>query len=274
VTLAFATKTGGDRATELLSSVDTMRESQKRFKRPPKRHQPKGLSILYEDRDILVVDKVSGLLTVSSEKVRENTAHYLLNEYVRKGNQKSQHRVFIVHRLDRDTSGVLVFAKSENAKRYLQDEWRGVQKKYYAIVQGTLPEKEGVITSYLAENRAHKVYSVTDPQKGKLAKTGYRVLRESAKYSLLEIDLFTGRKNQIRVHLSDTGCPVAGDKKYGATGKAIKRLMLHAASITIVHPSSRERMTFTAKLPAYFESLMVTTSAPVVGALPHSRQRR
>lgn len=251
-----------------------MRESQKRFKRPPKRHQPKGLSILYEDRDILVVDKVSGLLTVSSEKVRENTAHYLLNEYVRKGNPKSQHRVFIVHRLDRDTSGVLVFAKSENAKRYLQDEWRGVQKKYYAIVQGTLPEKEGVITSYLAENRAHKVYSVTDPQKGKLAKTGYRVLRESAKYSLLEIDLLTGRKNQIRVHLSDTGCPVAGDKKYGATGKGVKRLMLHAASITIVHPSSRERMTFTAKLPAYFEPLMVTTSALVVGAPPHSRQRR
>ena len=139
-----------------------MRESQKQFKRPPKRHQPRGLSILYEDRDILVVDKVSGLLTVSNEKVRCNTAYYLLNDYVRKGNQKSRHRVFIVHRLDRDTSGVIVFSKNENAKRYLQEEWQGFQKKYYAIVHGTLPEKEGVITSYLAETRAHKMYSVGD----------------------------------------------------------------------------------------------------------------
>jgi tRNA pseudouridine32 synthase/23S rRNA pseudouridine746 synthase/23S rRNA pseudouridine1911/1915/1917 synthase len=233
-----------------------MRESQKHFKKPPKRYQPKGLSILYEDRDILVVDKASGLLTVSNEKVRDNTAYYLLNEYVRKGNQKSRHRVFIVHRLDRDTSGVIVFSKNENAKRYLQEEWQGFQKKYYALVHGTLPEKEGVITSYLAENRVHKMYSVADPKKGKLAKTGYKVLRESTKYSLLEINLLTGRKNQIRVHLSDKGCPVVGDKKYGVKEKGIKRLTLHAASITIVHPYSKEKMTFTTKVPAYFESLI------------------
>jgi len=100
-----------------------MRESRKSFKSPPKRYQPRGLSILYEDHDILVVDKMSGLLTVSTEKVRENTAYYLLNTYVRKGNQKSRNRVFIVHRLDRDSSGVIVFAKNENAKRYLQEEW-------------------------------------------------------------------------------------------------------------------------------------------------------
>ncbi len=233
-----------------------MRESQKPFKRPPKRYQPRGLSILYEDRDILVVDKASGLLTVSNEKVRDRTAYYLLNEYVRKGNQKSRRRVFIVHRLDRDTSGVIVFSKNENAKRYLQEEWQGFQKKYYALVHGTLPEKEGVITSYLAENRVHKMYSVADPKKGKLAKTGYKVLRESPKYSLLEINLLTGRKNQIRVHLSDKGCPVAGDKKYGIKEKGIKRLTLHAASITIVHPYSKEKMTFTTKVPAYFESLI------------------
>ena len=233
-----------------------MRASQKHFKSPPRRYQPKGLSILYEDRDILVVDKASGLLTVSNEKVKDNTAYYLLNEYVRKGNQKSRHRVFIVHRLDRDTSGVIVFSKNENAKRYLQEAWQGFQKKYYAVVHGTLPEKEGVITSYLAENRVHKMYSVADPRKGKLAKTAYRVLRESAKYSLLEIDLLTGRKNQIRVHLADKGCPVAGDKKYGRKEKGIKRLTLHAGSITIVHPYSKEKMTFTAKVPACFESLV------------------
>jgi tRNA pseudouridine32 synthase/23S rRNA pseudouridine746 synthase/23S rRNA pseudouridine1911/1915/1917 synthase len=225
-------------------------------KSPSKKHQPRGLSILHEDRDILGVDKVSGLLTVSTDKVREKTAYFLLNDYVRKGNSKSRNRVFIVHRLDRDTSGVIVFAKSEEAKRYLQGEWQSFTKKYYAVVHGTLPEKEGVITSYLAENRVHKVYSVDGPKKGKLAKTGYKVLKESKRYSLLEIELFTGRKNQIRVHLAQQGCPVAGDKVYGEKQKGIKRLALHAASITILHPHTKEKMTFEAKVPVYFNSLV------------------
>lgn len=233
-----------------------MRERRKNFKSPPKRYHPRGLSILYEDHDILVVDKRSGLLTVSTEKVRENTAYFLLNKYVRKGNQKSKNRVFIVHRLDRDTSGVIVFAKNEISKRYLQAKWQGFKKKYCAVVQGKLPQKEGVITSYLAENPVHKMYSVDEPEKGKLAKTGYKVLRESKKYSLVEIDLLTGRKNQIRAHFSEKGCPVAGDKKYGAEKKGIKRLALHAVSITILHPYTKEKMTFKAKVPAYFEPLV------------------
>ncbi|MBT4333162.1 MAG: RNA pseudouridine synthase [Candidatus Cloacimonetes bacterium] len=233
-----------------------MQESINQFKRPPKRYQPKGLTILYEDRDIIVVNKVNGLLTVSNERVRDKTAYYLLNEYVRKGNQKSKRRVFIVHRLDRDTSGVIVFAKDEKAKRYLQEEWQSFSKKYYALVNGTMLEKEGVITSYLAENSVHRMYSVTDSSKGKLAKTGYKVIKESAKYSLLEIDLQTGRKNQIRVHLADKGCTVVGDKKYGVKEKGIKRLMLHAASLTITHPFSKEKMIFKTTVPAYFESLM------------------
>ncbi len=233
-----------------------MQESQKNFKGPSKRHQPRGLSILYEDRDILVVDKASGLLTVSNGKVREHTAYYLLTDYVRKGNQKSRNRIFIVHRLDRDTSGVIVFAKNGNAKRYLQDEWQTFKKTYHAIVHGKLPKKEGVITSYVAENRVHKMYSVDNPKKGKLAKTGYKVLRESKKYSLLEIDLITGRKNQIRVHLSEQGWPVVGDKKYGEKGKGVSKLALHAASLTLFHPDSKEEMTFEAKVPAYFNSLV------------------
>ncbi len=188
--------------------------------------------------------------------MKDNTAYFLLNEYVRKGNQKSRNRVFIVHRLDRDASGVIVFAKNEKARRFLQEEWQGFEKKYYALVHGTMPDKESVITSYLAENNIHRMYSVADPQKGKLAKTGYKVLKVSAKYSLLEIDLLTGRKNQIRVHLADKGCPVAGDKKYGVKEKGITRLTLHAASLTIVHPFSKEKMIFTTKVPAYFESLM------------------
>ena len=233
-----------------------MQKSQENFKAPPQKYQPRGLSILYEDRDILLVDKISGLLTMANEKTRENTAYYLLNEYVRKGNQKSRNRVFIVHRLDRDTSGVLVFAKNENAKRYLQDKWQEFEKKYYAVINGVLLDKEGVITSYLTENSVHKMYSVDNPEKGKLARTGYKVLKETKQYSLLEIDLLTGRKNQIRVHFSEKGCPVAGDKKYGKKEKVIKRLALHAASLTILHPYTKEKMTFKTKVPAYFESLL------------------
>ena len=161
-----------------------------------------------------------------------------------------------MHRLDRDTSGVIVFAKNEKAKRYLQDEWHGFTKKYYAVVHGTLPEKEGIITSYLAENSIHRMYSVDDPKKGKLAKTGFKVLRESKKYSLLEIDLLTGKKNQIRVHFSEKGCPVAGDKIYGVKGMGIKRLALHAASLTILHPHTKEKVTFETEIPAYFKSLV------------------
>lgn len=233
-----------------------MNEHHPKIKIPPKRYQPKGLSILYEDLDILVVDKVSGLLTISTEKVKENTAYYHLNEYVRKGIQKSKNRIFIVHRLDKDTSGVLVFAKNENAKRYLQEEWQRFKKTYYAVVNGILPEKEGIITSYLAENSIHRMYSVVDPAKGMLAKTAYKVVRESKLYSLLEIDLLTGRKNQIRVHFSEKGFPVVGDKKYGHKEKWIKRLALHAVSITIFHPTTKKEMTFSAKVPAYFDALM------------------
>ncbi|MCK5156547.1 MAG: RluA family pseudouridine synthase [Spirochaetales bacterium] len=233
-----------------------MHEKQKNFKKPPKKHQPKGLSILYEDRDILVVDKMSGLLTVSTEKTRENTAFFLLNEYVRKGNSKSRNRVFIVHRLDRDTSGVLVFAKSEEAKRYLQDEWQKFQKTYYAVVHGAMQEKEGVISSYLAENRAFKMYSVKNPEEGKFARTGYKVIKETKNYSFLEIYLYTGKKNQIRVHLAERGCPIFGDKKYGQKEKGNRRLALHSTSIMLLHPHTKEKITFTAKVPDYFALLL------------------
>lgn len=220
------------------------------------KHEPRGLTILYEDRDIVVVDKVSGLLTMGNEKVRDKTAYRFLNDYVRKGNPKSRNRIFIVHRLDRDTSGVLVFAKTESAKRYLQDEWQNFDKKYYALVHGAMPEKEGVIVSYLEENRKYRMYSGDDPNKGKLARTGYKVLRESAKFSLLEITLFTGRKHQIRVQLADQGCPVVGDKKYGRPDKGIRRLTLHAGSLTIRHPHTKAMMTFTARNPSFFAALM------------------
>lgn len=236
----------------------TTLKNKKKFKSPPKRFQPKGLPVLYEDHDILVVDKRSGLLTVSNAKDRENTAYYLLTDYVRKGNPKSKNRIFIVHRLDKDTSGVIVFAKNEKAKRILQDQWKTSKKTYFAVVRGILAEKEGVITSYLAENSIHKMYSVNSPEKGKLAETGYKVLKESESYSLLEVDLRTGRKNQIRVHFAEKGHPVAGDKKYGGKDKNIKRLTLHAVSLTLMHPFTKEEMTFESKVPGYFYSLVAS----------------
>jgi tRNA pseudouridine32 synthase/23S rRNA pseudouridine746 synthase/23S rRNA pseudouridine1911/1915/1917 synthase len=233
-----------------------MKNGQKDFKNPLKKFEPKGMTILYEDRDILVIDKTGGLLTMSDGKAPAATAHALLNDYVRRGNPKSRNRIYIVHRLDRETSGVLVFAKSEAAQHHLQDEWQNFHKTYYAVVCGTLNEKEGTVTSYLAENSAFKMYSTSDPKKGKLAKTGYRVLKETPNHSLLEIELLTGRKNQIRVHLADKGCPVAGDTKYGDKEKSFKKLTLHAASLTFTHPFSKEKMAFTALIPAYFESLV------------------
>lgn len=220
------------------------------------KHQPKGLFILYEDQDIIVVDKINGLLTMGTEREKEKTAYFLLTEYVRKGNPRSRNRVFIVHRLDRDTSGVLVFAKSDQSKQFLQNNWKDFTKTYFAVVHGQLKEKVGIITSYLVENSAFRMYSVSNPEKGKFSKTGYKVLKENANFSLLEINLFTGTKNQIRVHFAENGNPVAGDKIYGRDEKGIKRLALHSASLTLIHPFSKKSMTFQTTVPSYFYQLV------------------
>ena len=220
------------------------------------KHKPKGLTILHEDQDIIVVDKINGLLTMGTEREKEKTAYFLLTDYVRKGNPRSRNRIFIVHRLDRDTSGVLVFAKSEQAKQFLQNNWKDFSKTYFAVVHGQMKEKEGIITSYLVENSAFRMYSVNNPEKGKFSKTGYRVLKENANFSLLEIDLFTGTKNQIRVHLAENGNPVAGDKIYGIAEKGVKRLALHSASLTLLHPYSKKNMIFQTPVPPYFYQLV------------------
>lgn len=233
-----------------------MPEKKSSFKIPPKKFHPTGLTIIYEDQDIVVVDKINGLLTVSNAAQKEKTAHFLLNDYVKKGNHRSKNRVYIVHRIDRDTSGILIFAKNEKTKAFLQSEWSSFTKKYIAVVYGKLNKKEGVITSHLLENKAFQVYSTTDTEKGKLAKTGYKVTKESKYYSLLEIDLFTGRKHQIRVHLSEHGHAVVGDKVYGENDKGVNRLSLHSFSLSITHPFTKKTMTFETKFPDYFKSLM------------------
>ena len=197
-----------------------------------------------------------GLLTVSTEREKDKTAHFILNEYVRKGNPKSKNRIFIVHRLDRDTSGILVFAKNEKAKNHLQEGWEQFDKTYFALIHGSLEDKNGTITSYLAENKAYQMYSVKDPEKGKLSITKYKVVKENSKYSLLEINLVTGRKHQIRVHFSEKEHPVVGDKVYGPKDKGIRRLVLHAASLTITHPFTKKEMIFKTEIPTYFRSLI------------------
>jgi tRNA pseudouridine32 synthase/23S rRNA pseudouridine746 synthase/23S rRNA pseudouridine1911/1915/1917 synthase len=220
------------------------------------RHLPQGLTILYEDKDILVADKPAGMLTVATATNKTRTAYHALTNYVRKGAAKSRNRLFVVHRLDQWTSGVLLFAKSEEMKFRLQASWKEVKKTYAAIIHGQLAKKEGVISSYLAENTEYVVYSTTDTAKGKLAHTAYKVLSENQRYSLLEIDLLTGKKNQIRVHLADEGHPIVGDCKYGRKHDGHKRLALHARSISFQHPATGKQMTFEVKTPTYFDKLI------------------
>jgi RluA family pseudouridine synthase len=224
--------------------------------RPNTKHLPKGLVVIHEDSAILVVDKPPGMLTVGTATEKSRTVYFALTDYVRKGYSKSKKRIFIVHRLDRDASGILVFAKSEEAKFYLQSHWQEAKKKYVAVVHGKFEKSSETITSYLAENRAHFVYSTADTSKGKLSHTAYRVLKETSDFSLLEVDLLTGRKHQIRVHLADNGHPIVGDKKYGDGNRSHKRLALHALSISIRHPISGRECTFETNVPAYFSKLV------------------
>lgn len=225
-------------------------------KRPAKKHQPRGLIILHEDRDILVVEKPAGLLTIGTERDKSRSVHYLLNDYVRKGNPKSRNRVYVVHRLDQDTSGLLLFAKSEGAKQFLQEHWAQTDKHYLAIVHGRLKVKQGTISSSLIENAAQRVYVSSDPAKGKPCHTAYKVLQESKAFSLVEIQLLTGRKHQIRVHFAAQGHPVMGDRKYGAGDGVFKRLALHAKSIAFIHPFTKRPMAFDSGMPQDFVRLL------------------
>ena len=214
------------------------------------KYVPAGIKILYEDRDIIVIEKSSGLLSVKANYEAEKTAHHLLTNYVRKGNPKSKINLFAVHRLDRGTSGVLIFAKSFAIREKFAAQWEHVEKKYIAVVHGQLTEKSGVIESFLAEGDNYKMQSVKHPRDGVFASTQYKVIKESKHYSLLEIRLLTGKKNQIRVHLSEKGHPIVGDKKYSKDAKG--RLALHALSISFKHPFNNQDMTVETKIPNYF----------------------
>ncbi len=232
-----------------------------------------GLAVLYEDKEILVVDKPAGLLTVATEHEKVRTTHSILTDYIRTGCGRSRKRLFVVHRLDRDTSGVLIFAKSEEAMWRLKAGWKKAEKKYLAIVHGSLEEKSGTIESYLAEDEDYIVYSTPDTEKGRLAQTVYTVMKEKKTLSLVEVRLLTGRKNQIRVHFAGIGHPIAGDTKYGKADDGLPRMALHARSISFNHPFSGKRLSFESALPELFTQMFGLLTPRPSSSSSHEQRR-
>ena len=211
-----------------------------------------GLQVLYEDSDLLIVHKPAGLLTVATLDERDQTAYAHLREYVREHNPRQ--KLFIVHRLDKLASGVLVFAKSERVQSLLQGVFsrHDIQRKYWAIVEGRVQKDQGTIRSHLAEDRSMRMHSTEDARKGKSAVTHFRVLNRLHNLTMLEVTLETGRKNQIRVHLSEMGHPIVGDRAYGSTQNPLGRLGLHAFHLGFVHPVRGTPLAFQTEPPPEF----------------------
>ncbi len=219
------------------------------------RHRPKGVEILYEDRDLYVVNKAAGVLTHGTRRSEANTAENAMTDYFRKGDSRSRKHVFLVHRLDRETSGVLLFAKSFEVQQRLKENWSRTEKLYLAAVRGHLRERCGVFSSYLLEDDDLYVRSVSDRTRGKFSQTAYAVIGENAAMSFVKIRLLSGRKNQIRVHFAESGLPVVGDAKYGDGDRFRSRLCLHAKSIAFNHPHDGRRLFFDTLIPAVFTTL-------------------
>ena len=211
----------------------------------------KKMDILYEDKELLVINKPAGLLTIATEKEMFKTLYHQAREYVKKQNPKN--KIFIVHRLDKDTSGLIVFAKNEKVKKELQDNWnkKAYVREYLAIVEGKVKKKKGKIESYLLEDRTFKV-CITSSSKGGLAVTHYETLAVTKSYSLLRISIDTGKKNQIRVQLSSIGHPIIGDKKYGSKKNPLGRIGLHASVLKL---KNKKEYSWFAKIPKEFKTL-------------------
>ena len=224
------------------------------FTRPFATLKSRMARVIWEDDDIVVIEKKSGLLTVATgANKREKTAQQIVDDYVYAEDGRSH--AYVCHRLDQYTSGILIFAKNAEVQQMFRDSWTTyvVERMYMAIVEGRPAKPEGEVRSYLAENKAMKVYSTDNPEEGKLSVTRYKVLKSVGDYSQVDIQLLTGRKNQIRVHMSDLGCPIAGDKKYGAQSNPCGRLMLHNYALQFFHPVTRENLRFELPLPAIFK---------------------
>ena len=214
------------------------------------------VQLVYEDNDIIIINKGYGLLSMGNDRVKEGTAYSILKDYVKW--QDPRNKIFIVHRLDRDTSGLMMYARTMEAKDGMQHNWNNMvlERTYLAVVEGKVDQDEGEIRSYLAENSKFEVYTNQNPDECQLAITRYKVLKRANGYSLLEVSLDTGRKNQIRVHMKEMGHPIAGDRKYGAKSSPIHRLALHARTLRFIHPITREMMSFSTPIPTAFASMM------------------
>lgn len=213
----------------------------------------KLIDIVYEDEDVIVIEKGYGLLSVATHsKKREDNAYDILRNYVKSVNPSN--KLWVVHRLDRHTTGLMMFAKSEKAHDVLRHNWNNLilERLYYALVEGDFNPPQGFIKSYLAEDSRHNVFSTDIPGEGRLAVTNYETESRGKGLSLVRFSLDTGRKNQIRVHASEAGHPIAGDTKYGAQTDPLKRLALHAATLRFAHPITKRDMNFRSPVPATF----------------------
>lgn len=216
----------------------------------------KGIKILFEDEYLIAIEKEAGILSMAAENERGNTAYNMLKDHVKSVNPKN--KIFIVHRLDKDTSGVMIFAKSEKVQELLQENWNKtiLERKYLALVDGILKTPSGKIESYLKENKAFVTYSVkSEAEGGKLAITNYKVLKSGRGISLVELELETGRKNQIRVHMKELGHPILGDRKYDSVNNPINRLALHAHTIKFKHPVSEKIVEYISPMPDSFNRI-------------------
>ncbi len=226
-------------------------------KNPIKKKIRHNLPIIFENDELIVINKPSKLLSVPSDNEKGSTAFRMVNDYLQ---QKDKHnRAYIVHRIDEDTSGVLMFAKKEKIAHLLtdKDNWNQLVTKrgYYAVVEGVMEKPSGTIKSYLKKNAQNMMYSSKKAGDGQLAITHYKVIKSNDKYSLLDVDIDSGRKNQIRVHMGDLGHYIIGDDKYGQPSNPIKRLGLHAYCLELKHPVTGKKLSFKAPMPKEFNEL-------------------
>ena len=235
-----------------LSKDDVVIVSKQRISKKNRQDLP----IIFENEEFIVINKPSGLLTVPSDNEKGRTAYRMVNDYVQ---QKDKHnRVFVVHRLDEDTSGVLMFAKNAKIKDILQKNWSDIvlERGYYAIVEGKMEKSEAVLVNYLKENSLNLMYVTSNKNEGKKCITQYKVLRSNQNYSLLDVNIDTGRKNQIRVQLGHIGHHVIGDDKYGEPSDPLKRLGLHAYKLKFVHPITKKIYEFKTEMPKEFGKII------------------
>lgn len=225
------------------------------WERKPEQQTLKGLKLIYEDEYLIVIEKNAGTLSVATEKEKNNTAYSFLSDYVK--SQNPNNRIFVVHRLDRETSGIMMYAKSPRIQKLLQESWNDsiLERTYIAIVEGEVTQKKDTIVSYLVESKALMVYSTKNTKSGQIAITHYETVEATSQYSLLKLNLETGRKNQIRVHMHDIGHSIIGDEKYGATTNPIRRLGLHALVLAFHHPIFDKPMRFETQIPKSFLQL-------------------